>query len=143
MIAQVDTWTKGERRTVGQILVEFLEQRAGSDGNPLTEAHVNHSLAPAGLALVRPGLDRDGYSLAVPQSGKDVARLLQDTSYAGRGPSGSWSYALQQGPENIILKAIYLRGRDKPTNRVSIAGTQRRCTFINLQEFREWQEKQG
>jgi hypothetical protein len=29
--------------------------------------------------------------------------------------SGSWSTALQQGPENIILKQVYLRGRDKPT----------------------------
>jgi hypothetical protein len=140
-IAQVDAWNKGERRTVGQILTEFLEQRPGD--NPMLPEHVNHALAPAGLALVRPGLERDGWSLAVPQSGKDVAKLLQDTSYAGRGPSGSWSTALAQGPENIILKQVYLRGRDKPSNRVSIAGTQRRCTFINLEELQKWQAEQA
>lgn len=140
MIAKVDVWNKGERRTIGQILFEFLDQKAGEP--PLLDSMVNHALAPAGLTMVRPGLDRDGYTLAVPQSGPDVAELFRETSYGGRGPNGSWHYALQQGPENIVLKQIVLKGRDVPTNRVSIAGTQRRCTFISLTELKKWQETQ-
>ncbi len=145
MIAQVDAWNKGERRTVGQILSEFMSQTPSSSAETLTDTMVNHSLAPAGLTIVRPGLDRPNYCLAVPHSGKDVATLLKNTSYADSrgGPSGSWNYALQQAPENIVLKQIVLKGRDKLSNRVSIAGTQRRCAFIDLEELRKWQETQA
>lgn len=143
MIAQVDTWNKGERRTVGQVLDDF--HRTHGQVNGIDEDMVNHALAPAGLTILppSPAAGREGYTLCVPHSGREVANLLRDTSYAGsRGSSGSWSYALQQAPENIVPRNVMLRGRAKATNRVSVAGTQRRCSFIDLEELRKWQETQ-
>jgi hypothetical protein len=139
MTAQVDAWNKGERHQVGQLLEEFLARR-------ISRLDGQHRLAPADLALLppKPALGREGHVLIVPHSGRGIAALLRDTSYAGaRGSEGSWSTALHQGPENIILRAVTLRGGSDPTNRVSVAGTQRRATFIDLAELKKWQETQG
>jgi hypothetical protein len=139
LTSQVDAWNKGERRTIGQILEDI-----GPGGSmPVNEG--NKLLAIAGLKAMDAGMVGAGLGLAVPKDGKDIAKLFTDSSWGGKGGTGSWQYALGQGPEPIIQPKILMKSGkgnpDKMDNRVSIGGVQRRCLFISLQDLRAWQEK--
>jgi hypothetical protein len=140
MISQVDAWNKGERRTIGQIIDDVEDK----ERNLMSVPKANELLAIAGLKLLEPGRAFDGLTLCVPQSGKDINKLLADSSWGGKGNTGSWNFALTQAPDHIV-------GKDMPaksgkgdlsarTNRVSVGGVQRRCLFISLADLKQWQE---
>ena len=135
LIAQLDSFKGGEKQTVGQIILELTDE-AGM----LALDGANRRLGGVGLALVALGRPEDGYALAVPFSGRDINRLLANTSYAGPGSSGSWSSALRQGPDNVIRQKLVLKRDANPDNRLSIGGTQRRCTFIDLVALKALQD---
>lgn len=140
MISQVDAWNKGERRTIGQ-LIDLISL---TDQTMMPE--VNQKLAVAGLHLLPPerGGDGVGMLLCVPGSGKDINKLMQDSSWGGKGNTGSWQFALDQAPDHIVRKNIPKKsGKGDPletTNRISIGGVQRRCQFISLADLKTWQE---
>lgn len=144
MTAPIDAYNKGERSTVGQVLHDLQFER-----NDMTLNKARDRLAIAGLGVLEPGLGFEGYGLAVPHEGKEVARLLAETTYAGKGSNGSWSWALRQGPEEIVRLKVMRRGARnrndelKLDNRHTIGGVQRRCTFIGLKELLVWQEERG
>lgn len=136
MTSQVDAWNKGERQTVGQVLSDLQND----ERNNTSIGRANEKLAVAGLAVVKAGLVGEGYGLAVPNNGRDVNKLLANTSFEGRGNVGNWSGALRQGPGVIIKQNVQWSYGRKPDNRMTIGGTQRRCTFIALEELKQFQE---
>ena len=141
LTAPIDAFNKGERSTVGQVLSDLQNEH-----NNATLSSSRHKLAVAGLGIVEAGIAFDGYGLAIPGSGKDVAKLLEGTPWAGRGSEGSWGWALAQGPPEIIRENIPAKGakhQGKTDNRMTIGGTRRRCMFIGLKELWKWQEERG
>jgi hypothetical protein len=66
--------------------------------------------------------------------------LLADTPFGDKGGNGSWKWALKRGPPGIVEQK-YDNGDGRKDNRVSVAGRQVRCTFINLREFMAWQAR--
>lgn len=136
LTSQVDAWQKGERQTVGQVLDDLVKERDLMDLN-----RANKVLGIAGLGVVGKGIAGEGFGLAVPNSGRDINRLLTNTSFEGRGGAGGWAGALRQGPETIIKHRVVMKRRASPDNRMTIAGAQRRCTFIDLAALKEFQEK--
>jgi hypothetical protein len=138
LTAPLDAWNKGERSTVGQLLFDLVEER-----NNATFGGTREKLSVAGLGLVEIGRAFEGYTLCVPHEGKDINKLMADTSYSGRGSNGAWKWALRQAPEEIVRQKIPRKGagnQGELTNRVTIGGVQRRCLFIGLKELRTWQE---
>lgn len=141
LTAPIDAFNKGERSTVGQVLSDLQNEH-----NNATLSSSRHKLAVAGLGIVEAGIAFEGYGLAIPGSGKDVAKLLEGTPWAGRGSEGSWGWALAQGPPEIIRENIPAKGakhQGKTDNRMTIGGTRRRCMFIGLKELWKWQEERG
>lgn len=141
LTAPIDAFNKGERSTVGQVLYDLQ-----NDHNNATLGGSRHKLAAAGLGIVESGLAFEGYGLAIPGAGKDVAKLLEGTAWAGRGSEGSWHWALSQGPPEIIRERIPSKGarnKGKTDNRMTIGGTRRRCMFVGLKELWKWQEEKG
>jgi len=142
LTAPIDAFNKGERSTVGQTLDDLVNDERNN-----VDLHVaRHRLASCGLGIVQHGLAFEGYGLAIPQAGKDVGKLLDGTSWAGRGSEGSWGWALNQGPEEIIrhkVPAVGAKNAGKLDNRMTIGGTRRRCIFVGLAELAKWQEGDG
>lgn len=143
MTATLDAWKGGDRATVAQVVWDLVNEQ-----NNVTLERARKDLASAGLGIVEKGLCGEGYALAVPHAGKDVNRLLADTSYGGRGSAGAWAWALRQGPEHIVRQRVQARGakavgEGKTTNRLTIGGQQRRCQFVSLADYWAWQEAQG
>ena len=140
LTSQVDSWNKGERRTIGQILEDLHD----NERNNMSLGKANELLAIAGLKLLEKGLIGDGYALCVPIAGKDINKLMADSTWGGRGSDGSWRWALAQAPEHIVHKNFMAKsGRGNPQkteNRTRIGGVQRRCLFISLEDLRKWQE---
>jgi hypothetical protein len=140
LTAPLDAFNKGERQTVGQVLWS-LENDQDMVGR-VNDAR--QKLAVCGLGIVDRGLAFEGYGLAIPLSGVDVAKLLQNTVWAGRGAEGSWANAISQGPEGIQRAKVPRKGaahQGKPDdNRHTIGGSQRRCIFVGMKELWDWQE---
>lgn len=141
LTAPLDAWNKGERSTVGQVLFDLETDTEG--GVQMTLRKARERLAVCGLGIVEKGLAFEGYGLAVPLSGMDVAKLLAGTKWAGRTADGSWQFALSQGSNLVIRDRIPRRGAEhqgKVDNRMTIGGVQRRCIFVGLEEFKGWKE---
>jgi hypothetical protein len=142
LTSQVDAWNKGERRTIGQIL-DAVQQQA-ENGEELGIGKANELLAIAGLKMLPKGFAGPGYGLCVPVNGKDINKLMVDSSWGGKGSNGSWGWALSQAPEHIVHKNVLMKsGKGDPGkvgNRARIGGVQRRCLFISLADLRAWQE---
>lgn len=140
LTSQVDSWNKGERRTIGQILEELED----GEKNLMSIGKANDVLAIAGLKVLPRAMCGEGYGLCVPLAGKDINKLMQDSSWGGKGSNGSWGWALAQAPEHIVHKKVLAKsGKGDPNrvdNRTRIGGVQRRCLFISLQDLRAWQE---
>jgi hypothetical protein len=139
LTAPIDAFNKGERMTVGQVLSDLA-----TEINNMTISNARLRLATCGLGVLERGFGGAGYTLCIPQSGKDVAKLLEGTPWAGRGSEGSWTWALNQGPEEIVRGKVLLKGASNQAerregNRVTIGGTQRRCIFVSLEDLWKWQ----
>jgi hypothetical protein len=107
--------------------------------NDLSFKAAQERLGLADIGLVAKGWIGDGYGLAIPNKSRTIGKLLGDTKFSDRSGSGSWSWALRQGPPNIVHKGVKKKnpkgGEDKLDNRFSVAGQQQRCTFISLHDF--------
>ena len=140
MTCQPDAWKGGERQTVGQV-IETLERDSAAS---LFQAKAMLAAADLGLLEAEralPGIGKPGeYLIAVPGNSKTLGKLLRDTSYGSANGDGNWRFALGQGPEGIVQKNVVLKKDGAPDNRLSIAGFQRRCVFIDVGELRKWQE---
>ncbi|MBG6143599.1 hypothetical protein IWQ51_001722 [Labrenzia sp. EL_142] len=128
----IDNYSHGSRQTVAQVLEQLKE------GNISLEA-ARERLGLADLALVEKGWIGDGYGLAIPNKSRTIGKMLGDTKFSDRSGNGSWSWALRQGPPEIVHKAIKKKnpktGGEKLDNRFTVAGQQQRCTFISLHDF--------
>lgn len=131
----IDQHIGGRKYTVAQVLEQF-----GLAEINLKEA--NDRLSGADLALIgTKGSMDDPLLLAIPKKSRTLGRLLMNTPYGHLGGDGSWRFALDRGPEAVIIRKLApVRGK-KPDNRTTVAGRQERCTFINLKQFRLWLTK--
>lgn len=146
LTAPLDAWNKGERSTVGQVLDELANASKTEGGIPMTLKKARERLAVCGLGVVEHGLAFEGFGLAIPLSGMDVAKLLAGTKWAGRTAEGSWQFALSQGSNLVVRDRIPRKGaqhQGKIDNRMTIGGVQRRCIFVGLEEFAGWKETMG
>ncbi len=128
----IDVHTGGGKRTVAQELQRLkVDPEATFNG-------VRERLNAIDLGL-RGSVDA-GLVLVVPNASQTLGKALINTPYGDLGGNGSWRWALRRGPPEIILKEIDL-GEGKMGNRVTVAGAQRRCIFVNLKEYKEWLKK--
>ena len=127
----IENYSGGARRTVAQELERL------KDGGTLHE--VRDRLALIDLGLVEDP-DRDGkFLLAIPNQSRVLAKALAGTPFSN-GQQGSWSYAFRRGEPAVVKTKLEL----KPghfDNRVTVAGRQTRCSFINLGEYMRWQSR--
>ena len=93
----VEAWRGGTRKTVGQVLNEYLTK---SSEMSLTEART--LLSQAGLTIVM----RDQYLqqawLAVPNQNPLTRNLFAGSKWAGEVGCGVWAGALRQGPSDFL-----------------------------------------
>lgn len=142
LTAPLDAWNKGERSTVGQVLWDLVEDKS-EGGMRMSLGKARERLAVCGLGIVEQGLAFEGFGLAIPLCGMDVAKLLAGTKWAGRTADGSWQFALVQGSNLVVRERIPRKGaqhQGKQDNRMTIGGVQRRCIFVGLEEFKGWKE---
>lgn len=141
MTAQPDAWRSGERQTVGQIVEQLTADKSASFPQArLMLAAADIGIVPAEDALPDIGT-RDQFVLAVPNDSKTLGKLLRDTSYGSPNGDGNWRFALSQAPEQIVLKNIAAKKGARADNRMTIAGFQRRCLFIDVKELKKWQDE--
>ncbi|MCW1748806.1 hypothetical protein [Rhizobium acaciae] len=129
----IDVHTGGGKRTVAQEL-----QRLKVDPENTTLAGVRERLNAIDLSLR--GTVESGLVLVVPNQSQILGKALIDTPYGDRGGNGSWKWALRRAPAEIVAKTVDI-GDGKMDNRVTVAGAQRRCLFVNLREYKEWLTK--
>ncbi|WP_067216608.1 hypothetical protein [Stappia indica] len=132
----IDNYNHGVKSTPAQVLEKL-------DLTLMEEAEARSILAAADLGLLPKGTLGQSFALAIPNQSKVLGRMLQDTPYGHRGGSGSWSWALRRGPEPVVVKGIVTGSRPdgavKLDNRYSVAGQQRRCMFVSLSDYRNFE----
>lgn len=127
----IDNYSGGQRRTVGQELQRLvLDPDATVNG-------ARERLAAIDLGLM--GNIDTGLILVVPNASQILGKALIDSSWGDRAGNGSWRWALRRGPPDIVQKEILL-GSGETGNRVTVAGVQRRCLFVNLKNYKTWQK---
>lgn len=115
---QVDAWKSGHRRTVGQVLVEWL-----SDVGDMNIGLAKTLLSQAGLALVNKRINQhSGWWLAVPNQNPLTRTLFDGSKWAGEISASIWSGALRQAP----------RGEIYEVGQVKVNGVNQRCTLIRI-----------
>jgi hypothetical protein len=155
LTAVVKSWRNSSRNTIGQTIEEL---RTVDDAGNTIEAPIDRGTAKRDLniagfglfnarelvagvmrtekitlaaALTRYGLPEAGWILAVPNKSSKVAEHLVGSDWQ----HGAWKDALRQCPVPGVMIT------DADINRVSIDGTQTRCTLIVLDRYREAPEK--
>lgn len=124
----IDQHLNGKRSTIAQVLEEYKD-------NDLTFAEARSRLAQADIGLIGTrGSREDPLYLCIPHQSRILGRALVDTPYGHRGGAGNWRFALSRGPESVIKREVK-SARGKMTNKVTVAGRQERCTFIDLNGF--------
>lgn len=128
----IDQHVGGRKYSVAQVLEKFGDNEIG-----LKEA--NEQLAGTDLALIgTKGSLEDPLLLAIPNSSKALGRALMHSPYGHMGGNGSWRFALDRGPEDIVIRKIQRGNAKAPSNKATVAGRQERCTFIHLRQYRLW-----
>lgn len=129
---QVEPWRNGKRATVGQCLEDLHVSELGLTDKDVTysRSEAMRDLAATGLGLKIPGSIEgvpagDGWILAVPNDHALLKRLFRESAWAG----GGWKDALRQCP----LPGVMIS--DKAHNKVTIGGTQQRCTLVVMGRF--------
>lgn len=128
LTSRVEAWRGGERATVGA-LIEAMERDYGQPNADVPFDKGLAQLGQAGLSLMPPRGDEDGFMLAVPNESPLVHAMFKDTVWAGAPGASVWKSALRQAPPAMVCV-------DKARNRVRINGVQQRCTLVRLEEFR-------
>uniref|UniRef100_UPI003BA98264 hypothetical protein n=1 Tax=Stappia sp. TaxID=1870903 RepID=UPI003BA98264 len=134
----IDNYNHGIKKTPAQVIEGLLADRIERD-------EARSILASADIGLVDKGVFGSGFGLAIPNHSKVLGRMLADTPYGHRGGNGSWSWALRRGPEPVIRKGFVTGtkpdGSVKTDNRFSVAGEQRRCLFVSLSDYKEFEQR--
>ncbi|MGX9389773.1 hypothetical protein ACWX0K_10895 [Nitrobacteraceae bacterium UC4446_H13] len=148
----VKVWRNTSRNTIGQTIQELSttdpltgEPRHENDILPRATAKRDINMAGLGLlnvrdvvagvmrsqrislehALTKYGLPAAGWVLAVPNTSVKVAELLEGSDWQ----HGAWKDALRQCP----IPGVILTSSD--INKVTVDGTQQRCTLIVLDKY--------
>lgn len=130
---EIDAYSGGAKKTVAQVLQDLKDGRVedapgGPDG---ALESVRAKLGYIDLGLL--GSVKDGLTLAVPNSSRKLGKALLDTPFGARNGNGSWHWALRRAPEHIVSRSLPDgSGRD----RMTIAGRQQRCKFVDLNAYR-------
>jgi hypothetical protein len=128
----IDNYSGGQRRTVAQEL-----QKLKMDPD-VSISGTRERLAAIDIGLM--GSIDTGLILVIPNQSQILGTALINTPYGDRAGNGSWKWALRRGPPEIVMKEIMLAGGEMG-NRVTVAGVQRRCLFVNLKDYKEWLTK--
>ncbi|MBR0700161.1 hypothetical protein JQ599_09640 [Bradyrhizobium diazoefficiens] len=157
LTAVVKSWRNSSRNTIGQTLQEL--RSTDDDGNAIAEesrldrgtAKRDINIAGFGLfntrelvagvmrsekiglaeALTRYGLPDAGWVLAVPNKSTKVAEHLIGSDWQ----HGAWKDALRQCP----VPGVVITNAD--INKVTIDGTQTRCTLVVIERYHQAPEK--
>lgn len=121
----IDNYSGGQRRTVAQELERL------KNGESVGVNEIREKLEAIDLGLL--GNVKEGLTLCVPNQSRQLAKALQGTPFSN-GVQGSWSFAFKRG-DPAIIKAKIDCGGGRMDNRVSVAGRQCRCTFIDLKAY--------
>lgn len=136
MTVPIDNYQHGHKQTVGQVIEDLLNDE-------IEPGEARKRLAGADVGLIEKKKCGEGWGLAIPNQSKIIGKMLADTPFGHKGGSGSWSWALRRGPENVVRAKIEVgidkNNQPKLDNRISVAGTQRRCSFISLLDFKAWE----
>lgn len=124
----IENFTGGQRRTVAQ---ELELMQAKDQGFIETK----NKLAAIDLSLIGTLAEP---ILCIPNQSRLLAKALAGTSFSN-GSQGSWNFAFRRGQAGIVLQKVDVGG-GRMDNRVYVAGRQVRCTFIDLNKFKEWQK---
>lgn len=129
LTSSIEAFSGGQRSTVAQV----LEKLKNDDISTMQE--VRDKLAAADIGIF--GSARDGLILAVPNASRVIGKALMETPFGARNGNGSWRFALRRAPPEIVVKPERIQ-EGLTDNRVTVAGRQVRCTFIDLHAFRKW-----
>lgn len=124
LASMLENYSGGQRKTVGQEL-----HRLKLDLDTLSD--VRYKLDGADLGLLGDG--KRCLFLAIPNQSRQLGKALLDTPFGDKGGNGAWFWALRRGPPEIIMKQLNYNGVSG--NRVTVAGRQQRCTFVDLMKF--------
>lgn len=126
----IDNFTGGQRRTVAQELERLREDREQGFNDTRDK-----------LAAIDLGLHgtKAQPMLCIPNQSRILAKALTGTPFSS-GTQGSWNYAFRRGEPGIVHSKIDVGG-GRIDNRVTVAGRQVRCCFIDLNKFEEWQKR--
>lgn len=124
----------GQRMTIAQV----VEASYGKE--QWSSEKVTRYLAAAGVGWVDRGDEKLGGWLAVPNQSRVIGKMMADTPFGDRSGNGNWRFALSRGVDTgIVHKTLPagVAGRKSEGNRITVAGNQERCLFINLPEWRK------
>jgi hypothetical protein len=151
----VKAWRNSSRNTIGQTLDELrtVDDAGAAIQDPLDRGTAKRDINMAGFgllntrelvagimrtekigleaALTRYGLPGTGYVLAVPNQSSKVAEHLEGSDWQ----HGAWKDALRQCPVPGVMIT------NAEINKVTIDGTQTRCTLIVLDRYHAAPEK--
>ncbi|MBT56218.1 MAG: hypothetical protein CMF72_22805 [Mameliella sp.] len=125
----------GQRLTVAQVI-----ENSYGGGEPWSDEKVARYLAAAGLGWINRRDEKLGGWLAVPNQSRVIGKMMADTPFGDRSGNGNWRFALSRGMDaGIVHKTLPagVGGRKSEGNRVTVAGNQERCLFINLPAWRK------
>ncbi|MDN3278796.1 hypothetical protein QWJ07_31355 [Frankia sp. RB7] len=157
LTSHVKVWRNSSRNTIGQALEDMRIAEAAmwdpADHEVYTRVKAKRDLGMAGFglftgaeiaapmmrsqkisleaALMKCGLTKDQFVLAVPNTSSKVAEHLEGSDWQ----HGAWKDALRQCP----VAGVMITNAD--INKVTIDGTQTRCTLIVLERYHDAPEK--
>jgi hypothetical protein len=126
----------GQRMTVAQVV------EASYGAEPWAAEKVTRYLAAAGIGYVDRRAEKLGGWLAVPNQSRVIGKMMADTPFGDRSGNGNWRFALRRGIDTGIVHATLpagVMGKKREDNRMTVAGNQERCLFINLPAWRKRQ----
>lgn len=125
----IENYSGGARRTVAH----ELEQLKSRD---VSIHDLRERLALIDIGLVD-DLEHKGYFLlAIPNQSRVIAKALSGTAFSS-GHVGNWHSVFRRGEPSVVRTKVELKP-GQFDNRVSVAGQQRRCSFISLYGYTRW-----
>lgn len=133
MTTVIDLQEHGQRYTVAQVLDEYRQ-------NEWSVQKATRYIAAADIGLVDRTSEKLGTWLAIPNASRTIGKALRDTPYGSNDGQGNWRWALMRAPDTIVTRELPAGagGRKTPGNRVSVAGRQERCLFLNVPAWRKY-----
>ena len=121
MDSPIDAWRDGQKPVIGGVCDDFRTNTYNLQAARERLALVNLGAADESIR----SLDLPGRCLAIPPDGPQLVKIFADTEFL----KGGWFGALKQAPGHIVIQ----NPSDKQM--IKIAGTGKRCLFIDLAAF--------